>query len=148
MNRRGFLLASTSFLALAASGLGQAKAAPARMALEEIHRTPDLPGVSYSAKARSLAGQRVRIGGFLAPHAGGRSAPFLVLSDQQMTGCPHCLGALDLPMDSLVAYFEANPGLAAIGMPVSIEGVLDIGSRTDAQTGFVSTVRLFDARLV
>jgi hypothetical protein len=33
-------------------------------------------------------------------------------------------------------------------VPVALEGVLDLGSRTDAQTGFVSTVRLFDARIV
>lgn len=148
INRRNALRLSTSFVALAAFGLGEAKAAPARVALEEIHREPDLPGVEYSTKARKLVGQRVRVEGFLAPHAGGRAAPFLVLAGQPMVGCPHCLGAFDLPGDSLVAYFGSRLGMAETGIPVAVEGVLDIGSRTDAQTGFVSTVRLFDARLV
>ncbi len=148
INRRNALRLSTSFVALAAFGLGEAKAGPARVALEEIHREPELPGVEYSAKVRKLAGQRVRVEGFLAPHAGGRAAPFLVLAGQPMVGCPHCLGALDLPGDSLVAYFGAKPGMAETGIPVAVEGVLDLGSRTDVQTGFVSTIRLFDARLV
>lgn len=148
INRRNALRLSTSFIALAAFGLGEAKAAPARVALEEIHREPDLPGVEYSTKVRKLAGQRVRVEGFLAPHAGGRAAPFLVLAGQPMVGCPHCLGALDLPGDSLVAYFGSRLGMAETGIPVAVEGVLDLGSRTDAQTGFVSTVRLFDAKLV
>jgi hypothetical protein len=148
IDRRNLLRLSTSVAALAAFGLGEAKAAPARVALEEIHREPDMPGVEYSAKARRLVGQRIRVEGFLAPHAGGRAAPFLVLAGQPMTGCPHCLGALDLPGESLVAYFASRPGLAATGVPVALEGVLDLGSRTDAQTGFVSTVRLFDARIV
>ena len=103
INRRNALRLSTSFVALAAFGLGEAKAGPARVALEEIHREPELPGVEYSAKVRKLAGQRVRVEGFLAPHAGGRAAPFLVLAGQPMVGCPQCLGALDLPGDSLVA---------------------------------------------
>ena len=149
INRRRALQLSTSLAALAAFGLGEAKAAPARVALEEIQREPDMPGMEYSAKARKLAGQRIRVDGFLAPHAGGRAAPFLVLASQPMGGgCPHCLGALDLPGDSLVAYFGANPGLADTGVPVAIEGVLDLGSRTDVQTGFVSTIRLFDARII
>ena len=38
--------------------------------------------------------------------------------------------------------------MAETGIPVAVEGVLDLGSRTDVQTGFVSTIRLFDARLV
>ncbi|MBM3535704.1 MAG: hypothetical protein FJX60_22055 [Alphaproteobacteria bacterium] len=140
---------STSIAALSVFGLGEAKAAPARVALEEIHREPDMPGVEYSAKARKLAGQRIRVEGFLAPHAGGRAAPFLVLASRPMGGgCPHCLGALDLPGDSLVAYFGSTLGLADTGIPVAIEGVLDLGSRTDVQTGFVSTVRLFDARVI
>ena len=149
LDRRHALRLSTSLFALAAFGLGEAKAAPARVALEEIHREPDMPGVDYSTKARKLAGQRIRVEGFLAPHAGGRAAaPFLVLSGQPMVGCPHCLGAADLPGDSLVAYFGRGVGMAETGIPVAIEGVLDLGSRTDAQTGFVSTVRLFDAKIV
>src|SRR6185503_14041595 len=136
MNRRRFLLMSTSLAALAVFGLGRASAAPARVALEEIHRDPDLPGLDYSTKVRKLVGQRVRVEGFLAPHAGGRIAPFMVLSGQPVVGCPHCLGAIDLPGDSLVAYFGGAPGLADTGVPVAVEGVLDIGSRTDAQTGF------------
>jgi hypothetical protein len=148
MNRRRLLLMSTSVAALAAFGFGHARAAPARVALEEIHRDPDLPGLEYSPKVRKLIGQRVRVEGFLAPHQGGRAAPFLVLSAQPVVGCPHCLGAMDLPGDSLVAYFAGMPGLADTGVPVAIEGVLDIGSRTDARTGFVSTVRLLDAALI
>jgi hypothetical protein len=148
IDRRSALRLSTSLVALAAFGLGEAKAAPARVALEEIQREPDMPGMEYSAKARKLVGQRVRVDGFLAPHAGGRPAPFLVLASQPMGGCPHCLGALDLPGDSLVAYFGSTPGLAETGIPVAIEGVLDLGSRTDVQTGFVSTIRLFDARVI
>lgn len=148
LDRRHALRLSTSLFALAAFGLGEAKAAPARVALEEIHREPDMPGVEYSARARKLAGQRIRVEGFLAPHAGGRPAPFMVLAGQPMVGCPHCLGSADLPGDSLVAYFGSALGMAETGIPVAIEGVLDLGSRTDAQTGFVSTVRLFDAKII
>ena len=147
IDRRALLL-STSAIALCGFGLGRANAAPARVALEEIHRDIDLPGIDYSGKARKLAGQRVRVRGYLAPHAGGRKVPFFVLAGQPMSGCPHCLAALDVPGDSLVAYFGSGVGLADTGIPIDIEGILDLGSRTDAQTGFVSTVRLFDARVV
>jgi hypothetical protein len=148
IDRRNVLLLSTSVVALAACGVGNAKASPVRVALEDIHREPHMPGVEYSPKAQKLVGHRIRVEGFLAPHVGDRAAPFMVLAGQPMVGCPHCLGALDLPGDSLIAYFGARPGLAETGVPLAVEGVLDLGSRTDAQTGFVSNIRLFDARVV
>jgi hypothetical protein len=145
---RRTLLLSTSVVALTGLGLRPAQAAPATMALEEIHRDLDLPGIEYSGKARKLAGQPVRVRGYLAPHAGGRKTPFFILAGQPMVGCPHCVAALDVPGDSLVAYFGNGVGLADTGVEVDIEGILDLGSRTDAQTGFVSTARLFEARIV
>ncbi|MBI1773725.1 MAG: hypothetical protein HYR63_00125 [Proteobacteria bacterium] len=147
VDRRRFIVAGVSIIALM-SGLGQrAWAATSRLALDNLYKNPDMPGVDYRPKVLELAGQRVTVKGYVVPHTADSAAPFMVVSAEPLVGCPHCLAALDLPPDSLIAYFKEPPKLADIGFPVTVEGTLELGSRSDAKTGFVSTARLVEARV-
>jgi hypothetical protein len=144
--RRDFLVLASGLVTLTWGGSTAADGV-ARIALSRLHRNPELPGVDYDPAVERLVGRAVRAEGFLAPHI-GRFAPFMVLTEEPVVGCPHCRGSLDLPGESLIAYFKEPPSDRLIGLPVVVQGILDLGSRSDSRTGFVSTVRLLDAKVV
>src|SRR5204862_4649276 len=114
-------------------GCGRSAWAGSRpLALDTLYKNPDMPGVDYRPKVLELAGQRVAVKGYVVPHTADRAASFMVVSAEPLAGCPHCLAALDLPPDSVIAYFKEQPKLADIGLPVTVEGTLELGSRSDA----------------
>ena len=145
IDRRRVLLAGAGALALLVGAGKRAWAATRALSLESLYGNPDMPGVDYRPKVLELAGQKVAVKGYVVPHTGDQAAPFMVVSAEPLIGCPHCLASLDLPADSVIAYFKTAPKLADIGLPVTVEGTLELGSRADAKTGFVSAIRLVEA---
>ena len=133
-------------------GLGLALAAllplGARAATElgfgELYGKVSVLGLEFSEKVVALDGQTVRIVGYMAPPLKAE-ADFFVLGKQPMAICPFCSSDADWPDDIVVIYlrekqtFERTTGL------IAVEGVLEHGSWTDPETGFVSLLRVRDA---
>ena len=84
--------------------------------------------------------------GFLAPPLKAE-AQFFVLTAQPVSVCPFCQVAGDWPQDIVVVYPRAGAGVSfrSAADPVEVSGVLELGSKVDAATGFVSQVRVVDA---
>ena len=84
--------------------------------------------------------------GFLAPPLKAE-ARFFVLCAQPVTLCPFCQSDADWPEDIVVVYLKGRSTSAALrgSDPVEVAGVLDLGSRLDSDTGFVSQARIVEA---
>jgi hypothetical protein len=137
MHRRRFLAL------MSVCGL-TAMTAPARSASElkfsELYET----GVTPSAKAKSLAGQRVVMSGFMAPPL-KVEANFFVLTGIPMAVCPFCDSEMDWPNNIALVKTPEQVEFISFNKRISVEGVLEIGFAKDAETGFVSFIRLLDA---
>jgi hypothetical protein len=99
---------------------------------------------SFSARAKDLQGKPVEIQGFMAPHLKVNS-DFFILSNTPVETCPFCATEGDW-IDTIV-FVRMRKREEAIdpGRIIFTVGRLEIGPETDAETGFVSRVRLNDA---
>jgi len=88
----------------------------------------------------------VQIRGFLAPPL-KPEARFFVLAAQPVSICPFCQSDADWPHDIVVVYPRGGsaPVFRSGAEPVDVGGVLELGSKLDGETGFVSQVRIVDA---
>ena len=61
--------------------------------------------------------------------------------------CPFCQSDGEWPQDIVVVYLRSGAGVAfrSAADPVEVSGVLELGSKVDGATGFVSQVRVVDA---
>jgi hypothetical protein len=116
------------------------------LAFAELYRTQSVLGLELSAKATSLAGKPVQILGYMAPPLKAEMG-FFVLTRAPVALCPFCNSDADWPTDIVVVYPRTGPPLAHDGLPVAVSGVLELGSKTDPRTGFVSLVRIVDANV-
>jgi len=118
-----------------------ALAAPPRITFTELYARIGVMGTSFSEQVLKLKGQRVMLRGFIAPPLKAESN-FFVLTRTPVSICPFCSSDADWPADIVVVYLKDASSLAPGGHPVEVTGELEIGSRTDKETGFVSLVRL------
>lgn len=102
------------------------------------------PDLSLSDHARSMAGTRIRVAGYMAPPLMDESR-FFVLIDHPMPACPFCSPDLVWPTDTVAVYTRQAVKLSPFHVGVLTTGTLDLGLYTDPDTGFVSTVRLIDS---
>jgi hypothetical protein len=129
------------------AGLRVAGAADvARLQFGELYGQVGPLGLRFSDKALGLRGQPVAMRGFLAPPL-KPDARLFVLSARPVALCPFCQSDADWPHDIGVVYPRSagEVRLTPSSEPLEITGVLELGSRTDDATGFVSQVRLVDA---
>gem|GEM_PF-3800596 len=98
-----------------------------------------LSGEIAASPLGALAGKRVQVAGFVLPHNSARR-DFFLLAERASAICPHCQPAPD-GLAALAVYPRAMP-VAAHG---TWEGTLDVGAKTDPDTGYFSLARLFDA---
>ena len=99
----------------------------------------------FSAKANGLNGQPVEIQGFMAPPLKAE-ADFFVLTKLPMAVCPFCDSELDWPNDIVLVRLARRQDWAEFNQPIVVRGRLELGTEIDEGTGFVSRVRLVDAR--
>ena len=99
----------------------------------------------FSAKANGLNGQPVEIQGFMAPPLKAE-ADFFVLTKLPMAVCPFCDSELDWPTDIVLVRLARRQDWAEFNQPIVARGRLELGTEIDEGTGFVSRVRLVDAR--
>jgi hypothetical protein len=70
-----------------------------------------------------------------------------VLTRAPVALCPFCNSDADWPSDIIVVYPRDREDWRQDGLPVAVSGILDLGSKTDSKTGFVSLVRIVDAKV-
>ena len=141
------LLAAGSGTALAAGIRPVSAGEVARIQFGELYGQIGPLGMRFSEKALGLRGQPVAMRGFLAPPL-KPDARLFVLSARPVALCPFCQSDADWPHD-IVVVFPRGTGdvrLTPSAEPLEITGILELGSRTDEATGFVSQVRVVDAR--
>ncbi|WP_294624536.1 hypothetical protein [uncultured Bilophila sp.] len=118
--------------------------ADASLSFEELYSGGGVLGLQFSDKVKSLTGQRVVIKGFMAPPLKAE-ASFFVLTREPVALCPFCQTDADWPDNILVVYLSSNQQFVQNNATIEVEGVLETGSWRDAETGFLSQLRLRDA---
>ena len=143
MKRRDFLTALA--LSCGASALaGAASVAETSLSFRELYKTQGVLGMELSDKTHSLAGRPVQILGYMAPPL-KPEVKFFVLTRVPVALCPFCNSDADWPSDIVVVYPRDDMKFSQDGLPVAVSGNLEIGSKIDRTTGFVSVVRVVDA---
>jgi hypothetical protein len=112
----------------------------------ELYRAQTVRGLELSEKSRALAGKPVQMLGYMAPPLKPQ-VEFFVLTRAPVALCPFCNSDADWPSDIVVVYPRDRAGWTQDGLPVAVSGILELGAKADARTGFVSLVRIVDARV-
>ena len=124
---------------------GTAKAATPKLSFDELYSGGGVLGLQFSDKVKGLSGQRVTIKGFMAPPLKAEAA-FFVLTREPVALCPFCQSDADWPDNILVVYLSSSQSFVQNNTTIQVEGVLKSGSHRDPYTGFISQLRLRDAR--
>jgi hypothetical protein len=99
----------------------------------------------FTERARKLAGQSVQMHGYMAPPL-KPEIDFFVLTSLPTAICPFCDAAASWPDDIVLVQLNRPVRALAYDILLNVSGTLDIGEQTDAATGFVSLVRLREAK--
>ena len=99
-------------------------------------------GVELSEKLKSLDGQSVAMEGFMAPPL-KPTLNFFVLTRVPMSICPFCSSDADWPWDIALVYLKKTATALPFDRPIRVEGRLELGTKVDEETGFVSLVRIY-----
>lgn len=121
------------------------RAGEASLGFTELYGKVSVLGLTFSDKVKTLAGQPVGMRGFMAPPLKAE-AKFFVLTEIPMSICPFCSSDADWPDNIVVVYLDAAQTFVQANAPIEVAGTLEVGSWTDPETGFVSLLRLVDAR--
>jgi hypothetical protein len=114
------------------------------LTFDALYKSKGVRGLEFSDALLALRGKSVAITGFMAPPLKPEST-FFVLTSQPMAICPFCQSDADWPDDIVVIILKAAIAMTAAGSRLTVSGTLEVGSKTDATTGFVSQIRLVDA---
>jgi len=101
-------------------------------------------GLKFTPRLTALAGTTVTVVGSMAPPLRA-DGDFFVLTRNPVSLCPFCQSDADWPADILVVYLKNGTTFSQKNRPLAVTGRLELGSKTDPATGFVSLVRLVDA---
>jgi len=99
----------------------------------------------FSERAKQLAGKPVEMRGYMAPPL-KPEVDFFVLTSLPMAVCPFCDSAAAWPEDIVLVFLNRPVRAIAYDRLLVVNGTLQIGTETDAATGFVSRVRLRDSK--
>ncbi|MGZ9811365.1 hypothetical protein ACXN5S_12960 [Pseudoroseicyclus sp. H15] len=139
MKRRTFLasatLAALPLPALAAAG------ATEPVKLRDLYNRD----MSFSDLALSLEGAPVTLEGFMAPPLKANST-FFVLTKMPLAVCPFCETEAEWPDDIAAIHTARVYDVQPFNVRLNTTGILELGTETEADTGFVSRLRLVDAR--
>ena len=139
MKRRNFL-AAMLFCAIAPVGVVKA-ASDLRLSFEEMYEGNPILGLQFSQKLKSFADKTVSVEGFMAPPL-TPTINFFVLTREPMSICPFCSTDADWPADIVVVQLSEPVVALPFDRPISVTGTLELGTEVDAETGFVSLVRI------
>ena len=122
-----------------------ARAETPTLSFDELYSGGGVLGLQFSDKTKALSGQRITIRGFMAPPLKAE-ATFFVLTREPVALCPFCQSDADWPDNILVVYLSESQSFVQNNATIEVEGVLETGSYRDESTGFISQLRLRDAR--
>ncbi len=147
LSRRRILAAGLMGLVATSAGLFVPHPAQAadELGFDELYGKISPLGLTFSGKLERLKGRQVSMRGFMAPPLKAE-AQFFVLSSTPLSICPFCSSDADWPEDIVVVYLNKKQTFVQYNAGIVVEGVLEVGSWTDPETGFVSLVRLTQAR--
>jgi hypothetical protein len=111
---------------------------------EEMYKASGVLGLETSDKLAALNGRAVEIRGFMAPPLKPEAA-FFVLTRESVSLCPFCNSDADWPSDIIIVYLREGVRYTQTNRAIAVSGTLEIGSKLDTKTGFVSLVRLIEA---
>lgn len=126
--------------------IGTTRAALPTLSFDKLYASYGVLGLEFSDEVKKLSGKRVKMRGFMAPPLKAESQ-FFVLTKMPMALCTFCSSDADWPEDIVVVYLSKRQTFVQNNTIIDVEGVLEFGSWTDPETGFVSLLRLRDARL-
>lgn len=144
ISRRDALLGSLAALAAPMILARPALAAIPQLTFDQLYGSVGVLGLTFSDKVKQLAGQTVTMRGFMAPPLKAEAA-FFVLTEIPMALCPFCSSDSDWPDNILVVYLDEKQTFVQPNAVIEVKGVLEFGSWTDPETGFVSLLRLRNA---
>jgi len=130
----------------AATGAWAAPSGAVKITFAELYKSRTVMGMAFSDRTLQLAGKPVAIAGYMAPPLKAESN-FFVLTRQPVSICPFCSSDADWPLDIVVVYLSGTVETLQDGSPINVIGTLQVGSSVDAATGFVSQLRVADARV-
>lgn len=120
-------------------------AAASMLGFDELYGKVTPLGLQFSEKTKALEGKSVSMRGFMAPPLKAEAA-FFVLTEIPMSLCPFCSSDADWPDNIVVVYLSARQTFTQANQTIEVTGRLETGSWTDPETGFVSLLRLREAR--
>ncbi|HQS08124.1 MAG TPA: hypothetical protein PLK13_04800 [Xanthobacteraceae bacterium] len=112
---------------------------------DDLYAKITVLGLEFSEKVKQAKGKAVTMRGYMAPPLKAE-AKFFVLTKIPMSICPFCSSDSDWPDDIVVIYLRDRQTFVQYNAPIEVSGTLDVGSWIDPETGFVSQLRLNDAR--
>lgn len=95
----------------------------------------------FSDKLKGLVGEEVTVTGYMAPPL-SPTIRFFVLTEVPMSVCPFCNSDADWPDNIMVVKLESPVVALPYDAPISVTGILEMGSEMDEETGFVSQLRV------
>ncbi len=116
-----------------------------RLTFAGLYKSVGVLGMQVSDRVAALNGKPVVMRGFMAPPLKAE-ADFFVLTRQPVALCPFCDSDADWPADIVVVYMGASQEFVQNNVPIDVEGTFQLGSHTDPRTGFVSLMRIVEAR--
>ena len=121
-------------------------AGPDLLRFSDLYAPSSPLGLRFSDVALGLRGKTVVMQGYMAPPL-KPDARFFVLTAQPVSLCPFCQSDADWPRDIAVIFLRSGGTVPfrVSSDPVEVTGVLELGSKVDPATGFVSQVRLVEA---
>jgi hypothetical protein len=143
LTRRTFMIAGATSAVLLPALPQLARAdTPQNMKMSSLYASKDSPDLSDAAK--SFEGAEVTMNGFMAPPL-KPDAKFFVLATDPMMICPFCDAASQWPQNIVLVYTKNPIQIYNYDVGITVTGQLDLGEQTDADTGFVSMVRLVES---
>ena len=70
----------------------------------------------------------------------------MVLTESPVSLCPFCSTDADWPDNIVVVFLSDKQEFVQANRLIEVVGTLEVGSRMDEETGFVSLVRIVNAR--
>lgn len=138
MDRRTFLAATAGALA-APLWVPPALAETSSLRFRDLY----IRGMELTPQTAALDGSEVDMIGYMAPPL-KPEVDFFVLTKLPMATCPFCNDAADWPTDLVVAYAKDPIDVVRFSTLIKVSGRFETGFKTDAETGFVSFLRLMD----
>lgn len=133
-------------LAIPPREAGAAQGREGFLSFDEMYSSVSSLGIVLSEKLKSFDGEKVVMEGFMAPPL-KPTLRFFVLTSVPMSICPFCSTDADWPNNIVLVFLGKEFTALPFDRPIRVEGILELGSKTDEETGFVSLVRIYATKI-